>query len=175
MTRRKAKQLLKEAGWDMSKPINFDVPSGNKVREQVADIITDNLKNVGLNVQVQKYDFVTSLAKAKKGEYDIYIVGIPQYPTNPDVSSTLKTGATLNISKYSNPEMDALLSEGPKVTDPAKRKEIYDKVQELFMRDLPSPSVYVHNNLKAVSKKVKVGKPKSFGMYIDLYQWDVER
>jgi len=169
-----AKQLLKEAGWDANRVINFDVPSGNKVREQVADIIVDNLKKVGLNVQIQKYDFVTSLAKAKKGEYDIYIVGIPQYPINPDVSNFLKTGGTLTLSKYSSPEMDALLTSGANSVDPVQRKEIYNKVQEVFMKDLPSPTIYVQNALKAVSKRLLVGKPKSFGMYIDVYLWDVQ-
>ena len=158
----------------MSKPIKFDVPTGNKVREQVADIITDNLKSIGLNIQVQKYDFVTSLSTAKKGSYDIYIVGIPQYPMNPDVSTILKTGATLNISRYSNPEMDELLIKGMNAVDPAARQAIYDKVQEIFFRDLPCPAVYVQNNLKATSKRGVVGKSKSFGMYINMNQWDVQ-
>ena len=170
----KAKQLLQEAGWDMSKPIRFDVPTGNKVREQVADIITENLKSIGLNIQVQKYDFVTSLSTAKKGNYDIYIVGIPQYPMNPDVSQILKTGASPNISQYSNPEMDELLAKGMNTVDPAARQAIYDQVQEIFYRDLPCPSIYVQNNLKATSKRMVVGKAKSFGMYIDIQDWDVK-
>lgn len=171
----KAKQLLQEAGWDNSKPINFDVPTGNKVREQVADIITDNLKSIGLNIQVQKYDFVTSLSKAKKGEFDIYLVGIPvYYPNNPDVSQILKTGATLNLSKYSNSEIDDLLIAGLNAVDPAQRKQIYDKIQDIFYKDLPSPSVYVQNSLKAVNKRVVVGKPKAFGMFINVEQWDVK-
>jgi peptide/nickel transport system substrate-binding protein len=170
----KAKQLLQEAGWDMSKPIKFDVPTGNKVREQVADIITDNLKSIGLNIEVQKYDFVTSLSTAKKGNYDIYIVGIPQYPMNPDVSTILKTGATLNISKYSNQEMDDLLAKGMNAVDPAARKAIYDQVQEIFYRDLPCPAVFVQNNLKATSKRMVVGKTKSFGMFSNMHEWDVQ-
>ena len=99
----KAKALLKEAGWDSNKTINFDVPTGNKVREKVADIIVDNLTSVGVKVNVQKYDFVTSLAKAKSHEFDIYIVGIPVYPTNPDLSTILQTGGNLNLGQYSSP------------------------------------------------------------------------
>ena len=172
----KAKQLLNEAGWDSGTPILFDVPTGNKVREQVADIITDNLKAVGLNVQIQKYDFVTSLAKAKKGEYDIYLVGIPlYYPNNPDISQILKTGATLNISRYSNKTVDDLLLAGMNAVDPAQRKQIYDKIQELFYQDLPCPSIYVQNALKAVNKRVVVGKPKSFGEFINVHEWDIQK
>lgn len=170
----KAKQLLKEAGWDMSKPLRFDVPSGNIVREQVADIIAENLKSVGFNVQIQKYDFVTSLAKAKKHDFDIYIVGIPVNPVNPDLSNILKPGATLNLSAYNNKDLAALLEAGKNEVDPQKRKDIYNKLQEIFAQDLPCPGVYVQNSLKAVSKRVTVGKPKEYGMYLDLYQWDVQ-
>ncbi|PRR85459.1 ABC transporter substrate-binding protein [Clostridium luticellarii] len=170
----KAKALLKEAGWDPNKAINFDIPTGNKVREQVADIITQNLKSVGLKVNPQKYDFVTSLATAKKHNFDIYLVGIPVYPMNPDVSSILKTGQGLNLSQYSNPEMDSLLASGLHQTDPAQVKATYDKVQEIFAQDLPCPSVYVQNQLRAVNKRVTYGKPKNYGMFIDVYKWDVQ-
>jgi peptide/nickel transport system substrate-binding protein len=170
----KAKQLLQEAGWDANRTLNFNVPTGNKVREQVADIIADNLKSIGMKVQIQKYDFVTSMSKAKKGEYDIYIIGLTVYPATPDISHILKTGAPLNLAGYSNKEMDDLLIAGKSAVDPVMSKEIYNKIQELFARDLPCPGIYAQNALKAVSKRVKVGKPKSFGTYNDLELWDVE-
>lgn len=170
----KARQLLQEAGWDSSRVLNFDVPSGNKVREQVADIIVDNLNSVGIKAQIQKYDFVTSMAKAKKGEFDIYIIGLTVYPATPDdISNKLKTGMALNLSGYNNPEVEELLIKGKTTVDPAARQAIYDKIQEIFVRDMPCPSIYAQNNLKAVSKRVTVGKPRGIGMYNDLEKWDV--
>ncbi len=170
----KAKALLEEAGWDFDREINFDVPTGNAVREKVADILTANFTEIGLKINVQKYDFVTSLSTARSGDFDIYIVGIPNYPTNADLSGTLATSGNLNISKYSSEEMDELLTAGLNETDIEKKKEIYSDVQELFMEDLPCPSVYIQNQLKAVNKRVLVGEPKDFGTYIDLHLWDVE-
>ncbi|APM39607.1 ABC transporter substrate-binding protein [Clostridium kluyveri] len=170
----KAKELLKEAGWDSNKAVNFDIPTGNKVREQVADIITQNLESVGIKVNPQKYDFVTSLATAKKHNFDIYLVGIPVYPMNPDISSILKTGFGLNLSQYSNAEMDSLLTSGLNQIDPAQVKATYDRVQEIFAQDLPCPSIYVQNQLRAVNKRVTYGKPKNYGMFIDVYKWDVQ-
>jgi peptide/nickel transport system substrate-binding protein len=170
----KAKQLLKEAGWDPGRVVNFSVPTGNKVREQVADIIAENLKAIGMNVQIQKYDFVTSMSKAKKGEYDIYIVGISANPTVPDISTVLQTGASLNLAHYSNQEMDDLLVAGKNEVDPVKAKQIYDKVQEIFAQDMPSPCVYIQNQLRATSKRMLVGKPKLFGAFINVQDWDIK-
>ena len=170
----KAKQLLKEAGWDANRVVNFSVPTGNKVREQVSDIIAENLKAVGIKVQVQKFDFVTSMAKAKKGEHDLYIVGISANPTVPDISPVLQTGAPLNLAHYSSKEMDDLLVAGKNEVDPVKVKQIYDKVQEIFAQDMPSPCVYIQNQLRATSKRMLVGKPKLFGAFINVEQWDIK-
>lgn len=169
-----AKQLLQQAGWDANRVLEFDVPVGDKVREQVADIVVENLKAVGINVKVQKYDFVTALSKAKKGEFDLFIVGIQVNPTIADLSTVLQTGGSLNFTKYSNPEVDELITAAQNEVEPAKIKQLNDKVQEIFARDLPTPCLYYQNQLRAVSKRVVVGKPKAFGAFINIQEWDVK-
>ena len=170
----KAKKLLQEAGWDMNRVIEFDVPSGNKVREQVADVIVEQLKAVGLKVQVQRYDFVTSISKAKKGEFDLYIVGTSFNPTVPDISRVFQTGAGGNYSRYSNKELDDLLIAGKVTVDPAKSKAIYAKVQEILAKEAPAPCAYIQSDLGAVNKRVLVGKPKAYGPFINIQDWDVK-
>lgn len=170
----KAKQLLEEAGWDFNRTLDFDVPTGNKVREQVADIIVDNLKSIGVKAQIRKYDFVTSMATAKKGAFDIYIIGITETPATPDISNKIRTDGSLNLSGYSNQEVDNLLLTGQTEVDPDKRKAMYYRIQEIFAADLPCPGIYAQNTLKAVAKRVTFGKPKAFGMYNDLEKWDVQ-
>src|SRR5206468_3629864 len=41
---KQAQQLLQEAGWDVNKTLTLVVPSGNKTREQYADVVVQNLK-----------------------------------------------------------------------------------------------------------------------------------
>ncbi|QNK42036.1 ABC transporter substrate-binding protein [Caproicibacter fermentans] len=60
----KAKQLLAESGFDTGKTIRFNVPTGNTTRESVANVVQSNLTALGLNVQIQKYDFPTIMSKA---------------------------------------------------------------------------------------------------------------
>jgi peptide/nickel transport system substrate-binding protein len=48
-----------------------------------------------------------------------------------------QTGSGSNVSQYKNPGVDALLARGRQEYNVAKRKEIYAKVQELIMDDLP--------------------------------------
>lgn len=171
---KKAQQLLQEAGWDFNKTLNLVVPSGVKTREQSADIIVENLKAIGVKAQITKFDLATVIQKARKGEFDITFVGYQIY-ADPDVSNYYKSGLTAtNFSSYSNPEMDKLLDQGIRETDPLKRRPIYDKVQELIEQDLPQMILYADYRLKAVSKKVKVGEPKDMGTLINVHEWDID-
>ncbi|SFF23672.1 peptide/nickel transport system substrate-binding protein [Paenibacillus algorifonticola] len=169
----KAKELLKEAGWDSSKTLRLVVPSGNKTREQAADIIVENLKAVGINAQVQKFDLATSVQKLIKGEYDLDILGLI-FILDPDLTTVFGTGSKTNYARYSSPEMDKLLLEGTKETDSDKRRVIYDKVQELIMQDLPQIALFADYRLLATNKRVLVGGPKDLGAFINVYEWDVE-
>ncbi len=170
----KAKELIGESGWDKSKPIRLNVPVGNQVREQAAVIISENLRAVGLNVQIQKYDFSTYIQKAAKHDFDLMFLGIP-YQIDPDISPYYVTNAPYNFAGYSNPEMDQLLSQGASEPNTENRKVIYHKVQEILHNDLPTFTIYTEHQMGAVSKKVKVGAPKQFGMFYNVQDWVIEK
>jgi peptide/nickel transport system substrate-binding protein len=170
----KAKELLKEANWDSSKVVRFNVPTGNTVREQAANIIAQNLQDVGIKAQIQKYDFVTSLSLGKKHDFDLYIVGLNIDQVNPDITSYIGSGQLLNLSAYNNSEIDTLLQTGKVTVDQSKRTDIYNKIQEIYANDMPAPGVYSPINLAAYNKRVTYGKPRSFGMYADVEKWDVK-
>ncbi|MDN3016032.1 ABC transporter substrate-binding protein [Paenibacillus sp. BSR1-1] len=170
----KAKKLIEESGWDKSKPIRVNVPIGNQVREQSAVIIAENLKAVGLNVQIQKFDFPTHMQKGAKHDFDLMFLGIP-YQVDPDVSAFYGTGGPYNFAGYSNPELDELLNKGKLEPNPENRRVIYNKVQEILHEDVPTISLYSDYLMGAVSKKVKVGLPKQFGMFYNVQDWVVQK
>lgn len=169
----KAKQLLKDSGWDVSKPIKFVVPTGNKVREQSADILTQNLKDIGLKVEVTTYDFPTSLQKARQGDFDLFLLG-NAISIDPDVSAIYASTATWNLMKYSNPEVDELLEKGKSEADPEKRKAIYNSLQEIWNEDLPVFTLYSDYNFSAISKAVTYGEVNLLDASIDYHKWDIK-
>jgi peptide/nickel transport system substrate-binding protein len=170
----KAKELLAESDWDLSKPIRLNIPVGNQTREQAAVIISENLRAVGLNVQIQKYDFPTHMQKGAEHDFDLMFLGL-KYLIDPDISIYYQTGAAYNFAGYSNPTFDDLLKQGKEEPDAEKRKVIYDQIQEILHEDLPTITLYADNKLGAVSKKVKVGEPKEFGMFYNMHEWEVEK
>lgn len=168
----KAKQLLNNSGWDVAKPIKLVVPTGNKVREQSADILTQNLKDIGLKVEVTTYDFPTSLQKARQGDFDLYLLG-NAISIDPDVSAIYASTATWNLMKYNNPKVDELLEKGKSEADPEKRKAIYNELQEIWNKDLPVFTLYSDYNFTAISKDVTYGGVNLLDASIDYHKWDI--
>ncbi|AIQ75842.1 ABC transporter substrate-binding protein [Paenibacillus odorifer] len=169
----KAKQLLQEANYDFSQTLSLVVPTGNKVREQAADILAENLKDIGVKVKVDKFDFVTAANKASvEHDFDLAMFG-STITIDPDISGTYASGALYNFGEYSNPEIDDLLRKGAAETDSAKRKEIYYTIQQILVRDMPSVTIYEQNTFNAVSKNVLVGEPKAIGMMNNVNEWDI--
>ncbi|MBI0580532.1 hypothetical protein IEC97_24610 [Neobacillus cucumis] len=171
---KKAKELLKEAGWDFNKTIDFAVPAGMKTREMQATVMAQNLQAIGLKVKISKYDLPTILQKGAKHEFDILLIGIP-FQLDPDRSVFFQTGAPYNFAGYSNPEVDALLDKGKKEADPAKRHKIYEQLVEKLQQDLPVANLMSSTAPGAVSKKVKNAVPKDLGMFYNIQDWDIEQ
>jgi len=168
----KAKQLLEEAGWDFDKTIEFVVPIGNKVREQSANIIAENLKAVGLKLNTTTYDFPTIMSKAKAGDYDLMLIGFTN-TIDPDLTTIYASSGSSNYTKYNNPKVDELLEKGKQEPDTEKRKQIYNELQAIWSEELPVFTLYSDYDFAAVSKDVAFGGPKIFGFHNELYKWSL--
>lgn len=168
----KAKQLLAEAGWDNSRPLVFIVPSGNVVLEQMAELITENLRSVGIDVDMRKMDNASAMAQLRKKEgFDLWVLAA-RFIMDPDVSGTLMTGASSNMGNYDNPEVNELFTKGLKAIG-QERKEVYDRFQEILMDELPVFPLIYETRLRAVSTKVQVGEPRDLGMFANVHEWDI--
>ena len=78
---------------------------------------------------------------------------------NPDPDGyfyrTFYTGASTNVFKYSDSEVDALLDAGREETDMAKRKIIYDDVQRKLACEGPISFIAYGDLYSAVNDKVQ--------------------
>lgn len=170
----KAKSLLKEAGWDAGKTLRLVVGTRDQTAVRAAEIVANQLTEAGIGVKVEQYDHATALAKARAGEFDLVIFGYGLSPVEPDVSFLIKSTGSFNLGKYNNADVDHWLTEGLKIVDTEQRKAAYNKVQEIFGNDFPTPFLYGEKIIFAVNQRVNLGgEPKAFGFYNNVYQWDV--
>lgn len=137
----KAKQLLKEAGFENGFEFNIMAPTNHPIDLNSAIAIAEQLKEIGLTANVDRTEWGTYVQNWVDRDYDTF-VGHNGNWTDPDLAmyAALVTDGSTNASQYSNPEIDDLLNRGRTSTDYAERKQIYDELQRRLVKD--GPMVY---------------------------------
>lgn len=170
----KAKELLKESGFDTSKTITIEVPIGNVLREQSADLIQQDLTAIGLKVKLEKLDFPTLLSRARKGEYEMLLIGyVP--PVDPDYSSYFLPGASSNFAHTDDAKLTEMMTKAAAMTSATERKAAYSEIQE-YMRDNQFlTTLYSASNIIAQTKNLKGGIIDYWdGSLYNLHDWHFE-
>jgi len=174
-----ARQLLQKAGfaWKADgalvdkegQPVEFTVVTnaGNTERIQIATIIQDDLKQLGMRVSVVTLELRALLDRLlTTHEYDACVLGLGGGDGDPnsEMNVWLSSGNTHlwnpGQSEPATPweaEIDVLMRRQLTTRDAQLRKRIYDRVQELVAQNLPLISL--------VSPSVLVGATKGLGNF----------
>jgi peptide/nickel transport system substrate-binding protein len=64
------------------------------------------------------------------------------------------------VTGYANPQVDDLFRQASTELDDAKRKQLYDRIQELVNTDLPVQYLYALKAVDALSVKVRGVAPR---------------
>lgn len=187
----KARQLLKEAGWEDTdgdglldkdgRPFTFTIltNTGNKLRENTATIIQWRLAKIGIKVEIRKLEwstFVNQFIDKKRFEAVILGWSISLDPDQYDIWHSSKTREKeLNFISFSNPEVDELLEKGRRTFDIEGRKKAYFRIQEILAEEVPYIFLYVPDATPIVSARIKGIKPSPIGISYNLPKWYVPK
>ncbi|MCD6545032.1 MAG: glutathione ABC transporter substrate-binding protein [Thermotogae bacterium] len=151
---KKAKELLKEAGFDENHKLKLELatPKGRYLMDyQTALAIQGMLKEVGVEIDVRPMEwgeYINYLfAGRENAKYDIYLLGWSDTLASNVIdrlfSSTNVPPLGENIGFYSNPKVDELIEKISRAIDPKKKDEYLAEVQKIIMAD--APWVFLHN------------------------------
>ncbi len=182
----KANQLLDDAGWKMGAngirqkdgkelKLRLAYPgSGNMVRVATAPVVQQNLKEIGISVELEPYDFSTLSQKVfDEWDFDMYFIGWDPGSPDPDQTGVWdKEGAVaggFNGSGWYTARSDELLAMGRQTADLEERMEIYAEWQRIWAEDAPGYIFYGENELIAYNLRLRNFKPGVQG-----HTWNVE-
>lgn len=182
----KARKLLEDSGWKESNGLLYKRINGantalklellvnedNSLRVKVAEEIKNQLKEIGIELTIKKQKWEDELKSLDKNRFDMVFIGC-QVTSIPDLSFmySSETG-TLNLSSYSNIEVDEYLKKIMSEKNKELKKEYYLKMKELINQDLPYLGLYFYNDAVVYSKKIKGEfNPYLWNRYFDLVQW----
>ncbi len=170
----KAKQLLAESGFDTSQEIEMIVPIGNKVREQSAHLIEQDLEAIGLKVTQTTYDFPTVMATVKTHEFDLCLIGFG-YNVEPDVGTYFGSVGSMNFGQINDTLLDELLKKGTELTTFEERKEVYDQLQKHMQDNTFILGLYSDYQIAAKNKMLNGGITSYWaGSLSNINTWNLE-
>jgi peptide/nickel transport system substrate-binding protein len=127
-----AKRLLAEAG---ASPKNLDMLVTSEYPETVtaAQVIADNLKPLGITVNIRTVDFATWLDEQNTGHFDMLMMGwLGNIDPDDFYYAQHHTGGSSNAQKFSNPDVDRLLDAGRIEVNRQVRQQDYAKAATII-------------------------------------------
>ena len=164
-----AKKLLAEAGYENGFSSSIWT-NDNPQRQQIAVLMQEELKKVNVEVSIEVMEFGAYLEKTANGEHDMFILGWSNPTGDADYGMyalfhSSQKGSPGNRSFYESAEVDKLLEEGRRESDPDERIKIYNKVQEHLIEDAPMAYLIHTEYLTGVSNKIKGFSIGTDGIY----------
>ncbi len=163
----KAKQLLKEAGFENGKGLPeiklLTIPN----YADLGTFIANELKQVGINVQVEAVQKSLLLEQTSKSKA-LFFRGswIADYPDAENYLSVFysKNPAPPNYTRYKNNRFDALYESALAETNDSLRYEIYRNMDRLIIKDAPVVPLWYDMILQLVKPRIENLKPNSLNM-----------
>jgi peptide/nickel transport system substrate-binding protein len=143
--------------------------SGSKTRERMAVLIQDDLQKIGIHVNVVTLDFPSLIERMTQSfDYEAIILGLTNVDLDPNGEMNVWLSSAENHQW--NPqqkapetsweaEIDRLMRAQASSTDLKRRKEAFDRVQEIVAEEQPFIFLINKNALSAASMAVHGAAP----------------
>jgi peptide/nickel transport system substrate-binding protein len=179
----RAAKLLDDAGWKLvngvrtkdGKPLAFTLYNAPiDTWKDSAQLVQAQLKELGIDMQIQQFEFGTLLDKAKKGEQQAHLMGYTY--TNPDIvyiwfhSSNIGTG--LDLSHFKDARLDKMIDDARLAVDDAQRLKLYEDIQKLIVDNalwVPIWTNFIYTAYQPRGKGIKLdseGRTILFDAYV---------
>ncbi len=174
---KRAKALLKAAGYDKNHPFIFEIATSNSnpIRPYVAQILQHQLKDVGVIVKLRIMEwqaFLNMVVFPRK--FDSVLLGWGLSPT-PDPrlfwhsKSDVKGG--FNFIGYHNEEMDRLIEKSETIVDREKLANVWQEMFAVIVNDNPYLFLYIPTSISAVSKNIHGIEALPSGYWHNYIEW----
>jgi oligopeptide transport system substrate-binding protein len=154
----KAKELLKEAGYENGKgiPTIELMYNSEGAHKDICQIIQQNWEEIGVNVELTNQEWAVFLNTRQQGDYQIARHGwIGDYIDPMTFLDLWVTGGGNNDCGFSNARYDELIAAAKVETDSAKRLEMLREAEDILMDEMPILPIYYYTTVTAANENVK--------------------
>lgn len=183
-----ARQLLQQAGWADAngdrvvekggKPFRFTllVNSANRLHQDMATVIQQQLAAVGVQVDVRTQEFQSMLQQYKAREYQGVIANwtLDTFKVDPTPlfsCAQARIANSANRTGYCSPQADALMQQGAGATDPAQARAVWERFSRQLQQDQPVTFLYWTEDLAGIGPRLQGAEMDARGKIQNIQEW----
>ena len=186
----RARALLDEAGWKAGADgirqhagtrlaFTLITQAGYAIRENIAQAIERQLRDVGVDVRVELSDGTAISAIWFEGRFDAMLHWW-QMPSDPELTTFFAADRTppagRNINYFRDDELTKLLYASDRTVDRSARKELLARAQAIVADQVPEIPLYTVTRLDAVPVALTHfrGNPTNTGIFWNVHEWEIK-
>jgi peptide/nickel transport system substrate-binding protein len=183
-----ARRLLEEAGWSDSngdglldrggQPLRFNltINSANRLHADIAQVMQQQLRQVGVDVQIRPQEFQSLLQGYKAREYDAVLANwsLDTFKVDPSPlfsCAESRVAGSANRTGYCNPQADALMERGLRTTDEAEARQLWADYSRILQQDQPLTFLYWIEDLSGVGPRVRNVDTDVRSKIVNIREW----
>lgn len=177
-----ASKILKDSGWKyeyeiwskeiggQTRTLNFDlvVNKENKKRVNVAKEIENQLESIGIKIKIRELSEANYQKILENHSYECILTGVYN-GYSPELNSFLGEG---NLANYKNEEINAILKETQNMTSENLLKEKYQKIINIYQKEVPYIGLYRNQVTVAYGQSVRGDiTPNNYSVFYKFDKW----
>jgi peptide/nickel transport system substrate-binding protein len=159
----RARQLLEQAGYPAVNGVRFHLTMKTSTEESprlVAAVLQQQLREVGIALDIRTFEFATFLSDVIRGAYQLHTLRWIGGNEDPDIFEYVFHSAKFspnggNRTYYANPRLDLLIDQARGELDQNARKQIYAEIQRTLAEDLPYINLWYFENVMVHNRRVR--------------------
>ncbi len=179
--------LLKSAGWEDQSgkgvlekdgiPFQFEflISAGSKFAEQLATILQENLKEVGIRMTIRKLEWAVFIQKIDEHSFDACTLGWSLgWESDPyQIWHSSQTDKGSNFVGFKNAEADRIIDTARQEFSQEKRNALYHRFHEILHEEQPYTFLFTVEALEAVASRFR--NVNLYPMGLEPKQWWVPK
>lgn len=179
----RARRLLAEAGWrdrdgdgvldrdGRPLALTLSVPNTSGIRKQMSVLIQEQLRGVGVGLEIQQLDFPVWNERRTAGRFDLDFAAVSQDPSPSGLSQSWSCNGANNVARYCDPGVDSLIDDAVRGRgDPAQS---WHAVLRQIEADAPAVFLYAPTYVYAVNRRFGNVSLSPVSSWLLLRQWSV--
>lgn len=183
-----ARRLLAEAGWTDSNgdgvldrsgaPFRFTllVNSANRMHQDIATVIQQGLRGLGVAVELRTIEFQTLLQQHRARQYDAVISNwtLDNFKVDPTPLFTCaeaERAGSANRAGFCDPAIDALIERGLRTTDPSEAARTWEEFSRRLQEQQPITFLFWSEDLAGLGARMQNVETDVRSKIVNIDEW----